>query len=73
MVHAEELWKWLGVEMNDPEGSGEMFVLRTFRRVHSDITNSEAIELGLQGKTNPQAARLMQMKPKGTVGFKGHR
>ena len=70
MVHAEELWKWLGVDMNDPEGSAEKFVLKTFRRFHSDETDSEAIELGLQSKQNPLTVRILHMKPKGTVGLR---
>lgn len=73
MVYAEELWKWLDVEMNDPEGSGQKFILKTFSRIHSDETGEEAIELRMQGKVNPKEIRILQMKPKGTVGFKGHR
>lgn len=73
MVYAEELWKWGGVDMNDPDGSAEKFVLTTFRRVYSDEINGEAIELGLQSRHNPHKVRILQMKPRGTVGFKGHR
>jgi hypothetical protein len=73
MVYAEELWKWLGVDMNDPEGSADKFILTNFRRVHSEDTDSEAIELRLQSKTNPKETRILQFKPKGTIGFKGHR
>jgi hypothetical protein len=73
MVHADEMWKWLNVDMNDPEGSGDKYILRTFRRVHSDETGQEAIELRIQGKVNPQEVRICTFKPKGTIGFKGHR
>jgi len=73
MVYAEELWKWLGVDMNDPEGSAEKFILTNFRRFHSEDTDSEAIELRLRSKTNPNETRILHFKPKGTVGFKGHR
>lgn len=73
LVRAEELWKWIGVDMNDPEGSTEKYVLRTFRRVHSDETDREAIEVRLQSKTDPRKVRILTFKPDGTVGFKGHR
>jgi hypothetical protein len=73
MVHAEEMWKWLHCDMNDPEGSGDMFVVKTFRRVHSDETGGEAIELRMQSKVNPKELRICTFKPKGTIGFKGHR
>jgi hypothetical protein len=65
----------LGVEMNEPEdpGSAHKFTLTRFRRIHSPDTDSEAIELQLRSKTNPQEIRTLHMKPRGTVGFKGHR
>ena len=73
MVHADEMWKWLDVEMNDPEGSGEKFILKTFQRIQSADLGGEAIELRMQGKVNPKEIRILTMKPKGTIGFKGHR
>ena len=75
MIYVEELWKWLGVEMNDPEHpkSGNKFILTNFRRIHSEDTGSEAIELRIRGKTNSQELRTLHMTPRGTVGFKGHR
>lgn len=73
LVRAAELWKWIGVDMNDPEGSAEKYLLRTFRRVHSDETGREAIEVRLQSKVDPRKVRIMTFKPDGTVGFKGHR
>lgn len=75
MVYVEELWKWLGVEMNDPEDprSGNKFILANFRRFHSEDTDSEAIELRMRGKTNHRELRTLHMTPRGTVGFKGHR
>lgn len=75
MVYVEELWKWLGVEINDPEdpSSADKFILTNFRRFHSEDTDSEAIELQLQGKINTRETRILHMSPRGTVGFKGHR
>lgn len=73
MVHGEDLWKWLNVDMNDPEGSPEKYVLKTFRRVHSDDTDSEAIEVKMQSKRDPRKVRILTLKPKATIGFKGHR
>ena len=75
MVYAEELWKWLGVPMNEPgdPGSDHKFTLTNFRRIHSDDTDSEAIEIQLRSKKNPQEIRTFHMMLRGTVGFKGHR
>ena len=73
LVRAAELWKWIGVDMNDPDGSTEKYVLRTFRRVHSDETDREAIEVRLQSKVDPRKVRIMTFKSDGTVGFRGHR
>ena len=70
MVYSEEMWKWLNVEMNDPDGSGEKCILKTFRRIHNDETDWEAIELGMQSKLNPEVVRIRTMKPKGTIRFK---
>lgn len=73
LVHADELWKWIGVDMNDPEGSAEKYVLRAFHRIHSEQTDSEAIEVRLQSKQDPRKLRIATFKPNGTISFKGHR
>jgi hypothetical protein len=73
LVRAEQLWKWIGVDMNDPDGSTEKFVLRTFQRVNSDETGTAAIEVRLQSKSDPRKVRILTFKPDATVGFKGHR
>lgn len=61
LVRAEELWKWIGVDMNDPDGSSEKYVLRTFRRVHSNETDREAIELRLQCKVDPRKVSYLDV------------
>jgi hypothetical protein len=73
LVRAEHLWKWIGVQMNDPDGSGEQYILRTFKRVHDEETGGEAIEVRLQSMWNPKKTNTMTLVPNATIGFKGHR
>ncbi len=73
LVRGEELWKWIGSTMNDPGGSGEQYILRTFRRVQDEETGGEAIELRMQSMWNPKKTRIDTALPSATLGFKGYR
>ncbi|YCU36914.1 hypothetical protein ACRYGU_08465 [Mycobacteroides abscessus] len=73
LVRGEELWKWIGATMNDPDGSGEQFILRTWRRVHDDEIDGEAIEIRMQSVWNPQKTVTHTALLSSTVGFKGYR
>ena len=59
--------------MNDPDGSGEQYILRTFKRVHDEETGGEAIEVRLQSVWNPEKTNTMTLVLNATIGFKGHR
>ncbi|ANW66457.1 hypothetical protein BCA37_25385 [Mycobacterium sp. djl-10] len=59
--------------MNDPNGSGEQYLIRTFRRVHDDEINGEAIEVKLQSLWNTQKTNTLTMLPTATISFNGHR
>jgi hypothetical protein len=73
LVRGEELWKWIGATMNDPDGSGEQFILRTWRRVHEDEIDGEAIEIRMQSLWNPKKVVTQTALLNSTVGFKGYR
>lgn len=73
LVRATELWKWLGVEMDDPNGSSEKYVIRTFQRVPDEMANGLAVELRLQSLRNPRKINTVTLLPTGTIGFIGHR
>jgi hypothetical protein len=59
--------------MNDPDGSGEQFILRTWRRVHEDEIDGEAIEIRMQSMWNPKKTVTQTALLDSTVGFKGYR
>ncbi|OAN40335.1 hypothetical protein [Mycolicibacterium iranicum] len=73
LVRANDLWKWVGVQMNDPNGSPEQYLIRTFRRVHDDEINGEAVELKLQSVWNRQKVNTITLMASATVSFHGHR
>lgn len=73
IVPAPDLWKWIGVDIDDPDGSDEKYVLRTFKRVHDDEIGAEAIELRLQSKWNPNKFNTLTMLVTGSITFIGHR
>ncbi|WP_368834105.1 hypothetical protein [Mycobacterium intracellulare] len=73
LVRGDELWKWIGSQMNDPAGSGEKYILRTFRRVQDDEIGGEAIEIRMQSMRNPKKTRIDTALPSATIGFKGYR
>ena len=73
MVHAGELWKWIGAPFNDPNGSLEKYILRTFKRIHDDELDGEAIEVKLQSTSNPKKINTMTLLTTATIGFTGHR
>jgi hypothetical protein len=73
LVRGEELWKWIGSKMNDPGGSKEQYILRTFRRVQDEEIGGEAIELRMQSMWNPKKTRIDTALPSATIGFKGYR
>ena len=59
--------------MNDPDGSSEQQIIRTFRHVHDEEIGGEAIEVRLQSMWNPKKTNTLTLLPSGTIGFKGHR
>src|SRR4051812_44825489 len=63
MVRGDQLWKWLGVEFNDPNGSAEKYIIRTFRRVQDEEIGGEAIEVKLQSKWNAKKINTMTLLP----------
>lgn len=73
LVRGEELWKWIGATMNDPGGSVEQFILRTWRRVHADEIDGEAIEMRMQSMWNPKKTVTQTAFLSSTIGFKGYR
>ncbi|MUM06791.1 hypothetical protein B5P44_18670 [Mycobacterium sp. CBMA 213] len=73
LVRGDELWKWLQVEINDPHGSPEKYILRRFRRVHDGDLDREVIELVGQSTWNPRKTITMTVLPTATMAFQGHR
>lgn len=73
LVRGVELWKWIGATMNDPDGSGEQFILRTWRRVHEVEIDGEAIEIRMQSIWNPKKTVTQIALLDSTIGFKGYR
>lgn len=73
LVRAVDLWKWLQVEVNDPEGSAEKYLLRTYRRLHDDELDREVIEVIGQSTWNPQKTNTMTFAPDAKIIFEGHR
>lgn len=73
LVRGDEMWKWLGAPMNDPDGTAEKYTLKTFRRIESDEIEAEAIELKMQSVWNTEKIFTMIMSRSGTIGFEGHR
>lgn len=73
LVRAVDLWKWLQVEVNDPEGSAEKYLLRTYRRHHGDELDREVIEVIGQSTWNPQKTNTMTFSPDAKIIFEGHR
>jgi hypothetical protein len=72
MVKGVDLWKWLGVEMNDPDGSDEKYMLRTYRRLN-DPEHGEVVEVRMQSMRDPKKIRILTLKLNANIGFKGHR
>ncbi|OKH85008.1 hypothetical protein EB75_02380 [Mycobacterium sp. ST-F2] len=73
LVHGDNLWKWIGATMDDPYGSAEQFILRTWQRVHDDEIDGEAIEVRLQSVWNPKKTITQTALLDSTVGFRGYR
>ena len=73
LVKGEDLWRWLGSTMNCPAGTGEKYILRSFKRVQDEEIGGEAIELRMQSMSNPQKTRIDTALLTATVGFKGIR
>lgn len=73
IVPAPELWKWISVEIDDPDGAAEKYVIRSFRRVHDDEIDGEAIELRLQSTWNPRKFNTVTFLTTGSITFLGHR
>jgi hypothetical protein len=73
LVHGEELWKWLQVEVNDPDGSAEKYILRRFRRVHDEELDREVIQVVGQSTWNPRKTNTMTFFPKARIIFDDHR
>ena len=72
-MHGDNLWKWIGATMDDPYGSAEQFILRTWQRVHDDEIDGEAIEVRLQSVWNPKKTITQTALLDSTVGFRGYR
>lgn len=72
LVRGDELWKWLGEALNDPAGSNEQYVLRTFARIEN-ADHGQSVEVKLQSKSNPRKILTAKMKYSATIEFKGHR
>lgn len=73
LVRAEHLWKWIGVQMDDPNGGPEKYILRRFRRAHHEETDGEVVEVLLQAVWNSNKTITATLLPNATIGFKGHR
>jgi hypothetical protein len=72
IVKGVDLWKWLGVQMNDPGGSPAKYILRTFRRVN-DPEHGEVIEVKMNNTLNPKNIQILTLKLDANIGFEGHR
>lgn len=46
MVRADELWKWIGVPLSDPDGSGLRYTIRSFERIN-DAQFGGMIRIGM--------------------------
>src|SRR5690606_14997448 len=73
LVRGDELWKWLQVELNDPHGSAEKYLLRTFRLTHDDDFNREVVEVKGQSTWNPKKVITLTFLPEAVIRFDGHR
>lgn len=73
LVRGEMLWKWIGAPMDDPQGSPEQFILRTWRRVHDDEIDGEAVEVRMQSVWNPKKTITQTALLDSTVSFRGYR
>jgi hypothetical protein len=73
LVRGDEIWKWLQTEINDPHGSAEKYLLRTFRRVQDDEFNCEVIEVKGQSTWDPKKVITMTLFPEAVIRFDGHR
>ncbi len=47
MVRGDELWKWLNVPLNDPEGSDRQYILRSCERIQ-DKALGDLIRIKMQ-------------------------
>jgi hypothetical protein len=72
-VRGEELWKWLQVQVDDPHGSTEKYILRRFRRLHGQELDREVIEVVGQSTRNPTKTNTMTFPTDTTIVFRGHR
>lgn len=73
LVRGDELWKWLQVEINDPHGSAEKYLLRTFRRIHDDKLDTEVIEVRGQSTRDRKKVITLTFLPEAVIRFDGHR
>ena len=73
LVRGDEMWKWLEVEFNDPHGSTEKYLLRTYRRVQDDQLNREVIEVRGQSMWNPKKVITITFLPEAVIRFEGYR
>lgn len=73
LVRGDEIWKWLQVEINDPHGSAEKYLLRTFRRIHDDELDREVIEVRGQSTRDPKKVITLTFLPEAVIRFDGHR
>lgn len=73
LVRGEELWKWLQVQVDDPHGSTEKYILRRFRRLHDQELDREVIEVVGQSTRNPTKTNTMTFPADTTIVFRGHR
>lgn len=73
LVRGVDLWKWIGATMNVSELGGEQFILRTWRRVHDEEIDGEAIEIRMQSLWNPKKTVTQTAMLDSTIAFKGYR
>ncbi len=73
LVRGDEMWKWLQVEMNDPHGSAEKYLLRTFRQIHDDEFDREVVEVQGQSTWNAKKVITLTFLPEAVIRFDGHR
>lgn len=69
MVRGDELWKWIGEKFNDPHGSPEKYVIRTFARRVDPETGEPVVEVKLQSLMNPKKILTAYMEPSATISF----